>query len=163
MGYLIPCSGNNKIQLHSPILTHLFHRTFPVIFSGREVMAAAGSKWAIFVGNFGNLDRFAGRLRFPWRENWDFFVRKFGDLEERRFPRTTANLSTSWLQWENFLKKMIEIEVKVSCSLSSFLLNYIIECEIVKNVKDWKKTGISSSPAPICLLHSVGWAGICCF
>ena len=73
---------------------------------------------------------------FPWRENWDFFVRKFGDLEERRFPRTTANLSTSWLQWENFLKKMIEIEVKVSCSLSSFLLNYIIECEIVKNVKD---------------------------
>ena len=99
-------------------------------------MAAAGSKWAIFVGNFGNLDRFAGRLRIPWRENWDFFVRKFGDLEERRFPRTTANLSTSWLQWENFLKKMIEIEVKVSCSLSSFLLNYIIECEIVKNVKD---------------------------
>ena len=48
-------------------------------------MAAAGSKWAIFVGNFGNLDRFAGRLRFPWRENWDFFVRKFGDLEERGF------------------------------------------------------------------------------
>ena len=46
-------------------------------------MAAAGSKWAIFVGNFGNLDRFAGRLRFPWRENWDFFVRKFGDLEEK--------------------------------------------------------------------------------
>ena len=63
-------------------------RTFPVIFSGREVMAAAASKWAIFVGNFGNLDRFAGRLRFPWRENWDFFVRKFADLEQRGFGGT---------------------------------------------------------------------------
>ena len=82
----------NYISQFSPICSH---PTFPVIFSGREVMAGAAGKWAIFVGNFGNLDRFAGRLRFPWRENWDFFVRKFGDLEEGRILRTTANLSAS--------------------------------------------------------------------
>ena len=69
-------------------------------------MAAAASKWAIFVGNFGNLDRFAGRLRFPWRENWDFFVRKFGDLEKGGFcgPRPIC-LPLGWSERKKNMRK----------------------------------------------------------
>ena len=74
-------------------------------------MAAAGSKWAIFVGNFGNLDRFAGRLRFPWRENWDFFVRKFGDLEKGGFcgPRPIC-LPLGWSERKKNMRKKKEHE-----------------------------------------------------